>query len=216
MSDRKDVWLILISRAPVPKWLKTAFVRYIFVTIREDMLRLTEKEQEKYLEKWELSPTEAMCKRIWELGHGHPLALRMIAMRLKDIPETEAADDKTGAELRTIDDARNDMWDYLEVHVYDQWSVEMQEFLEAVSIVERFDLQMAQQITKKKDAGKLILRAQEMGNFLIEQRENERSIYEMRTPMKYSMRRRLPSKYSQDYIRDLYYSAGNSYRWKEM
>lgn len=30
LSGRKDVWLILISRAPVPKWLKTVFVRYIF------------------------------------------------------------------------------------------------------------------------------------------------------------------------------------------
>lgn len=211
LSGRRDVWLILISRAPVPKWLKSVFVRYIFVTIGEEVLCLTEKEQENYLEKWELTPTETACKKIWELGHGHPLYLRIVVMRLKGISKTEEARDKAGAELRAIEESRVDLWDYLEVHVYDQWNVELQEFLEAVSIVEQFDLQMAQQITKKKDAGKLIQRAQEVGNFLTEWRENERNIYELRTPMKYSMRRRLSAKYSQDYIKELYYSAGNSY-----
>lgn len=211
LSGRKDAWLILISRAPVPQWLKSIFVRYIFVTIGETELCLTPKEQEDYLEKWELDPTEAARKRIRELGYGNPLSLRIVVMRLKGIPKADVTRDRAGAELRAIEEARKDLWDYLEVHVYDQWGVEIQEFLEAVSIVEQFDLQMAQQITKKKDAGKLIQQAQEIGNFLTERIENERSIYEMRTPMKYSMRRRLFKKYSQDYIKELYYSAGNSY-----
>ena len=103
LSGRKDVWLILISRAPVPKWLKSVFVRHIFVTIREEELCLTEKEQVTYLEKWELSPTEAACNRIRELGYGNPLFLRIVAMRLKDIPEVEAARDRMGAELRAIE-----------------------------------------------------------------------------------------------------------------
>ncbi|MDD6572433.1 MAG: AAA family ATPase, partial [Thermoflexaceae bacterium] len=211
LSGRKDIWLILISRAPVPKWLKSVFVRCVFVTIGEEELCLTEKEQESYLEKWELFPTEGARKRIWELSHGHPLSIRIAALRLKGIPAAEIARDREGAELRAIEESRKDLWDYLEVHVYDQWNVELQEFLEAVSIVEQFDLRMAQQITKKKDTGKLIRKAQETGNFLMERRENERSIYELITPMKYSMRRRLSVKYSQDYIKELYYSAGNSY-----
>lgn len=211
LSGRKDVWLILISRAPVPKWLKSAFVRYIFVTIGEEELCLTGKELDTYLEKWELYPTEAACNRIRDLGYGNPLCLKIVAMRLKGIPGAETARDREGAELRAIEESKKDMWDYLEVHVYDQWNVELQEFLEAISIVEQFDLQMAQQITKKKEAGKLIRQAQETGNFLLERRENEQSIYELRSPMKYSMRRRLSAKYSQDYIKELYYSAGNSY-----
>lgn len=211
LSDRKDVWVILISRAPMPKWLKTVFVRYIFVTIGEEELCLTEKEQEYYFEKWELTPTEAAFKRIWELGQGNPLFLRIAAVRLKDISTAETAKDKESAELKAIEEARKDLWDYLETHVYDQWNVELQEFLEAVCIVEQFDLPMAQQITKKKESGKLIQQARETGCFLMERRENEQSIYELRRPMKYSMRRRLSAKYSQDYIRELYYSAGNCY-----
>lgn len=211
LSGRRDVWLILISRAPVPKWLKPVAVRHIFVLISEDELKLTEKEQELYLEKWELSLTEAACRKIRELGNGHPLFLRIAAMRLKSIPQEEAAKDRVGAELRMIGEAGMDLGDYLEVYVYDQWNVELQEFLEAVCVVEQFDLQMAQQLTKKKEAGKFIRQAKETGNFLMERCENNQVIYELIEPMKLTMRRRLAEKYAQDYINELYYSAGNSY-----
>lgn len=80
-----------------------------------------------------------------------------------------------------------------------------------ISIVEEFDLRMAQQITKKEDAGNLILRAQETGNFIVEWRDNEKSMYKLRRPMKYSMRRRLLAKYSKEYVKELYYNAGSSY-----
>lgn len=211
MSNRKDIWLILISRAPVPGWLKTLYIKHIFVVIGEEKLLLTQKEQEYYLEKWNLMPTEAVCKRVWELGHGHPICLRILAMRLKETAIGEGTEDRQSTELRAVEESRRDVWDYLETHVYDQWSVELQEFLEAVSIVERFDLLMAQQITKRTDAGRLIRQAQETGNFITEYTENDRSIYELRTPAKYSMRRRLSGKYSQTYINELYYSAGSGY-----
>ena len=139
--------------------------------------------------KWELFPTETVCKRIWELGNGHPLFLRIAVMELKGILESETAGSREKAEFRAIEESRKDRCDYLETHVYDKWSVELQEFLETVSIVEQFDLQMAQHLTKNKDAGKLVQKAQEIGNFLVEWMENGRSVYEMRTPMKYSMRR---------------------------
>ncbi|MCI7131646.1 MAG: LuxR C-terminal-related transcriptional regulator [Lachnospiraceae bacterium] len=211
LSGRRDVWLILISRAPMPRWLKPMAVRHIFVPISEDELRLTEKEQELYLEKWELSLTEATCRKIWELGNGHPLFLRIAAMRLKGISKEEAAKDRVGAELRLIEEACGDLGDYLEVYVYDQWNVELQEFLEAMSVVEQFDLQMAQQITKKKEVGKLIRQAKETGNFLMERTENDQIVYEFIESLKLSMRRRLAEKYSQDYICGLYHSAGNRY-----
>ena len=45
----------------------------------------------------------------------------------------------------------------------------------------------------------------------MERTENGHVFFVMKTPMKLSMRRRLAVKYSQDYINELYYSAGNSY-----
>ncbi len=214
LSGRKEVWLILISRAPVPKWLRSVCIRHIFVKIGEEKLYLSEKEQEAYLARWELALTEAACKRLRELCCGNPLSLKIAAMCLKGVSAEESEKDKAEAELRAIETARMEFWDYLEVHVYNQWPVELQEFLEAVSIVEQFDLSLAQQITKKKDAGRLIWQAQEIGYFLTEQRQKEESFYEMRLPMKYSMRRRLSAKYTEDDIKELYRSAGNYYEIK--
>ena len=45
MSLSEDIWLILISRAPVPKWLTAVFVRTVFLTLREQELYLNEEEQ---------------------------------------------------------------------------------------------------------------------------------------------------------------------------
>lgn len=210
-AKRKDVWVILISRAQMPKWLKTIYVQCSMRTISEEDLCLSEKEQEIYFTKWDVYPTKAATEMIRRLDNGHPLYLKIAAMRLKGVAGLEEGCDREKEELRALESSREDLWDYLEIHVYDQWSLEQQEFLEMISIVEEFDLRMAQQITKKEDAGNLILRAQETGNFIVEWRDNEKSMYKLRRPMKYSMRRRLLAKYSKEYVKELYYNAGSSY-----
>ena len=75
LSERRDIWLVLISRALLPKWLKSVFIRFIFITIGEKELCLSKKEQEAYFEKWEVYPTEAVWKKISNEGYGHPLIL---------------------------------------------------------------------------------------------------------------------------------------------
>ena len=211
LAKRKDLWVILISRAQIPKWLKTVYVQCTMLTIGEEELYLSESEQELYFNKWEICPTNAAAERLRRLGYGHPLYLRIAAMRLKAIPKLDKESDRAEEELRAIEVSREDFWDYLEIHVYDQWNLEQQEFLEMLSIVEVFDLQMAQQITKKEEAGSLIQKAQEIGNFIVEWRENEKSMYKLRQPMRYSMQRRLLAKYSKEYVKELYYNAGSSY-----
>ena len=150
LAKRKDLWVILISRAQIPKWLKTVYVQCTMLTIGEEELYLSESEQELYFNKWEICLTNAAAERLRRLGYGHPLYLRIAAMRLKAIPKLDKESDRAEEELRAIEVSREDFWDYLEIHVYDQWNLEQQEFLEMLSTVEVFDLQMAQQITKKE------------------------------------------------------------------
>ena len=56
-------------------------------------------------------------------------------------------------------------WDYLEIHVYDQWDLELQEFFMDISIVETFTVRLASMLTGRSDVEKLIFRAEEVGNF---------------------------------------------------
>lgn len=51
-------------------------------------------------------------------------------------------------------------WDYLEVHVYDQWDLQLQEFFMDVSVVEEFTVQLAAMLTGRRDVEKLISQAE--------------------------------------------------------
>ncbi len=212
LAGDHGTWLILISRCLLPAWLKSLYIQRVFVTIGERELSFSEKEEEAYLGKWDLMLSQKAAGRLRELGAGHPLFLRIQAIRLMELSDNGKR--RAGymeKELSIIEATRKDWWDYLETHVYDQWNVELQEFLMDISIIEQFDLQMAQLITKKNDAGKIILLAQETGNFLIEHTKGDSVVYELRNPMKLCMRRWLRKRCTQTHIDGLYYSAGNSY-----
>lgn len=212
MCQRRDVWLIMMSRSPVSRWLKETYIHHFFTVISEEDMKFSKQELDRYFEMWELSPTEAVRKKIWDMTLGHPLSVRIGMIHMKEIPETVT--DRQSAEMEAVEAAKNDFWDYLGTHVYDQWSKEQQQFIESVSILEEFDLFMAQQITGNKDVGQLVWQAMENGNFLLEHRTESGSIYELRMAVKYSMRRRLAVKYSQDHIKNLYRIAGKTYEMK--
>lgn len=206
------IWLILISRCPLPGWLKPLYIERIFVTIGEKELTFAHGEQDAYLAKWSLSLMPEAAARLRELSAGQPLFLRIAALRLRTL---SSGANRLRDELNAIEAARKDWWDYLEAHVYNQWDVELQEFLMDIAIVEQFDLWLTQAITKKSHAGKLIRQAQETGSFLIEQTNGAATVWALREPMKLSMRRRLMAHCTREHIDDLYLSAGNSYELRE-
>lgn len=212
LAKSPGVWLILIGRCLLPAWLKPLYIQQVFLTIGETELSFSEKEEEIYLKKWNLELSQKAKKRLRNLGGGHPMFLRIAALRLKGLAgDKRSTEERIEEELSTIEEARCDWWDYLETYVYDQWNVELQEFLMDISIVEQFDLSMARMITKKMDAGRLIKLAQENGNILSVHTAGDREIYELRTPVKKSMRRMLRNRCSMQHIDVLYYNAACSY-----
>lgn len=79
---------------------------------------------------YSLSFGEAELRKIIQLVSGIGIVARRIAMQLVSGSPFDAT---------CIERLQNDFWDYLEYHVYDQWEVEMQEFLMEVCIVEEFE-----------------------------------------------------------------------------
>lgn len=213
LTDMEELWLILISRSPVPRWLKPLYIKQLFVVIDEEALRLTVKEKQAFFARWELSMSEERADRIWKISRGFPLLLRVLIMRMLELQNDrdQGGADYEIAEREAVKLAWKDLYDYLESHVYDQWDVELQEFLMDISIVECFDLQMAQIITRKNNAGALISLAQEVGNFLAEEGNGDRVIYQFRKDMRETLLRWLSRKCSRQHIDGLYYSAGNVY-----
>lgn len=192
LLDQERVWLILISRSPVPRWLFPLYVEYVFTVISEKNFYLTREEQRLYLESWNIHLNEKDEERAWELGEGHPVSLRLLAL-----------------ERGEIDKAVKDMWIYLETHVYDQWDLELQAFLMETSIVDNFTKELAGMITGRGDVEGIIAQAEELGNFL--ELSGQNGVWQYRWPMRQSMRNRLQKKYSDEKIRHLYYHAGLYY-----
>ena len=81
--ERKEVWLILISRCAVPRWLMSLYVNYLFCVIGEKDLLLEREEQDAFFESWDVYPGERLSERIWREANGHPLPLRVLALELR-------------------------------------------------------------------------------------------------------------------------------------
>lgn len=187
---QRNIWLILISRSSIPRWLMPLYVQQIFLVIDEEDLNLSRKEQDAYFEKWNLHLTSDTADEIFRITGGNPLTLRLTALVKGNIEQ-----------------GRKDFASYLETHVYDQWDMELQEFVMELSVVEQFDVQMARMVTGRNDVEQMIARVQEVGNFIFE----KDGIYEYRPIVKFSMRRRLARERNLEQINRLYYNAGHMY-----
>lgn len=192
LAERRDIWLILISRSPIPKWLFPLHVKYMFMVIGGTDFFLTRQEQNIYMEKWGIHLTEETEKNTWELAEGYPLFLRLLAMESGDITQ-----------------ALKDTYNYVDIHVYNQWDMELTEFIMETSIVESFTVEMARTITGRSNVEELISRAEELGNFMI--RTGQNGVWQYHWGVCQSMRQRLQIKYSAERIRHLYYNAGLYY-----
>lgn len=194
LMERKDIWLILISRCKVARWLMPLHVQYLFLIIGEEDLRLDRTQQDLYFEKWGMPLPWETSEKIWQRAGGNPLSLRMAMLAKGDVKLAEQA-----------------MCDYLEAHVYDQWDVEIQEFIMEMSVVDRFDAQSARLVTGRNDVEQLIDRAQETGDFLLE-KDGE---YEYRPILKRSMEKRLAREYPPERMKRLFYNAAHMHETKD-
>ena len=203
LAKRQDVWLILSGRSRMPSWLLSIYYRRIFTVIEEEDLLLSETEIFNYLKLWGLTLPEEDFKKATEITGGIGIVVRLLVMELA-----------SGRPFDTsyIERMRNDFWDYLDCHVYDQWEVEIQEFLMQLCIVEEFDKRLAEMITGRHDVERMLSIAEQLGNFLsFRESAGGRRIYEIRLGMRRSMRRRLLRSYQKERRERLYYNAGLYY-----
>lgn len=196
LLNMEQVWLILIARCPFPRWLLPLRTKYIFAEIEEADFLFSLEEQKRYVEQYDLHLPDQLQEEAWNLGKGNPLSLLFFAMEKGDLEQTQKRE-----------------WDYIETHVYDQWSAELQEFFMDISIVETFTVGLAAMITGRNDVEKLIFQAEGLGNFF-DIRGNY-GIWKCRWEMRKSMQQRLRRKRTPEQINRLYYTAGLYYELED-
>lgn len=198
LAQRTDIWLILVSRSPVPTWLMAAYISASFLVITEKDLVFQESTLENYFEQWNVSVAKGDLKQILEVTKGNLLAIRQLALALRD---GEKLDEALWSRLKKR------FWDYLSYYVYDKWDMELQEFFMEMSIVEQFDVYLAEMITGKKHVERLLHQAMETGNFL----EYDNGTYRMREALYISMKQQLERRWTKERRNNLYYNAGLAY-----
>lgn len=207
LAAREDVWLILSGRSRMPSWLVPLYYRRMFTVIEETDLLLSDMELTEYLALWGLHPSESDFHKIVQLASGVGIVARLIAMELASGRPFDAT---------CIERLRNNFWDYLDHHVYDEWDVELHEFLMQVCIVEEFDQRLAEMISGRSDVERMINLAEQLGNFIIMKEVTKgKTVYEIRLSMRLSMRRRLLRTYQKERWERFYYNAGLYYELLE-
>ena len=159
LAVREDIWLILAGRSPVPPWLAPIRYREMFCIINEERLLFDERMAEQYVSRRNMILTEKQQTIMKAYCHGVPVGWQVsydVYYRFRQLKKDPSGpfDDQEFEIL--VENAKDQMWDYLEYHVYDQWEVQLQEFLMEVSIVDQFTIRLAEMITGRLDVEMLV------------------------------------------------------------
>lgn len=206
LLDKKDTWVIMAGRCKPPAWLLYYTInQWAFMIISQEELTLSIDETGKYLDMYGINAGEDDLHSIYNDSQGHAMLLKILCSVIQHKSTKDIVYNSNTMEL-----AQQILCDYVETEVYDKWSPELLEFYIKVSIVDRFDVELAESITGKYNVSKIIRMSREIGNFL----EEQDGIYSMIPAMIVGMRRRLREQYSKELINKLYYNAGCCYMKK--
>ncbi len=198
LEQRDDIWLILISRSPLPPWLMPRHIKDVFVVITENDLRMGKNEITGYLKVRGIPYTEEDIRCLQETAEGNAYILHHVALRMQE-------GQSPGPELHA------EVWEafaaYLENVVLVRWDSDLLEFLMQVSVVEEFTLEQAEMISGSLHVTALLERAAEAGNFI----SQEDGVYRLRPVLIDALRNRALKVYGTERFRDFQYNAALYY-----
>lgn len=204
LARRDDIWLILVGRCRMPKWLLPIHLEEVFIEINEAAFLLSDDEVYSILKKWNLDISKQQASDIAQLAQYAPLSLRLIAINLVN---GKTLDEQTIAEIREA------IWECVWTNVYEKWDMDILDAAMKLSIVDEFDLELAKMITGRKEISAYIDRMNDLGNFLSSRRivgENdmEYDVYSIRDLAKISLKYNMKKLLSKEEISKAYYNAG--------
>ena len=198
LEKRKDIWLILIGRSPLPTWLMSRHIQEVFVVISENDLRMGRDEITAYLDARGVVYTEEDIQYLQNTAEGNAYILHHVALRMKE-------GEHPGPKLQT--EIREAFASYLENVVLVRWDSDLLEFLMQVSVVDEFTLELAEMISGNLHVTALLEQAAEAGNFI----SQEDGTYRLRPVLIDALRNRALKVYGRERVKDLKYNAALYY-----
>lgn len=198
LVERKDIWLILISRSPVPVWLVPVYIRTGFLVIGEESLRLNEKEIAEFFSHYDVKVNDAQLSQLAKNSKGNAYVLGLAARLI-------SGGYQPGPQMYR--EATDLFAEYLECTVFSQWEPEITEFFMQVSVVDEFTVPLAEMITGNHHVARMLQVASGIGNFLSE----KDGIYQLRPVFLQILRQRAEIAYGSAAVREYAYNAGLYY-----
>lgn len=198
LAVRSDLWLILISRSPVPPWLARPYAERGFMVLGEKDLSLGTEEIARYLKGLQAAYTGEDLSFLAERSQGNAYVLRRAAMKLA---EGQPAGPRLQRELRDA------LGQWIEKDIMAQWDSELLEFLMQVSVVDEFTLPLAELITADRLASAMVEKALEAGNFLFQDEE----VYRLRPVLLQALRKGAPRVLGEERVKACARNAGVYY-----
>ena len=198
LEEREDIWLILVSRSPLPAWLMPRHIKSVFVVVSEDDLRMGRDEITAYLDARGVTHTEEDIQYLQNTAEGNAYILHHVALRMKE-------GEHPGPKLQT--EIREAFASYLENVVLVRWDSDLLEFLMQVSVVDEFTLELAEMISGNLHVTALLEQAAEAGNFI----SQEDGTYRLRPVLIDALRNRALKVYGRERVKDLKYNAALYY-----
>ena len=148
---------------------------------------------------------------------GYGLMIRMFDIALGNF-EFHRSGERIFLTPDRTEEIRNQLWEYLDEHVYSHWDLELLDFLMKLTIVEEFDLELAKKITGNQNAERMIAKALDHGTGIqrrVKEYSREQELmkvdYEIRPPVRRSLFWKLQKTYGEEEIQKLYRRAGEYY-----
>lgn len=198
LVHRADVWAIFISRSRVPAWLLPAYMQTGFLVISEEDFRQGEAEAAELLSRFGIHVSEQELSWLAEHSKGNAYTLALAARQIEKGTPVGPMLEREVARLLS---------EYMENAVFVGMEPELLEFLMQISVVEEFDLSLAEMLTGSRQAARLLKEAEEAGNFLAEQD----GMYRLRPILLESLRRRAVVAYGESGVREYACNAGLYY-----
>ena len=211
------LWVILISRGRMPGWLLEVQMEINIKVISEKELHLEDRQVRTYFENCGLMLNREDLRRIVAFTDGYGLMIRMFDIALGNF-EFHRSGERIFLTPDRTEEIRNQLWEYLDEHVYSHWDLELLDFLMKLTIVEEFDLELAKKITGNQNAERMIAKALDHGTGIqrrVKEYSREQELmkvdYEIRPPVRRSLFWKLRKTYGEEEIQKLYRRAGEYY-----
>lgn len=203
LLDRSELWVIIISRANMPAWIRPYQLAGGVLLISEKDLQFTEKEIEAIAAKQNVLLTKDDTRFIYNRaeGNAHVVSLMLATMKELNIGAGEELAEKVSKEFIN----------FLNEHVISQWDIDIQDFMMKMSVVDSFDEELAERITGEDRILELLERSDGAGNFLEEKDE----VYYFRPIIKRALHDKCYKKLGKSVVNQCYYNAGRYYEHKD-